>query len=49
MKYKVEYRDFVIVETDNVQEAVDKVQKFVESMKNMNEETQSKFSRRENE
>lgn len=49
MKYKVEYRDFVIVETDNPQEAVDKVQSFVNSMKNMNEDTQSEFSRRENE
>lgn len=49
MKYKVEYRDFVIVETDNAQEAVDKVQNFVKNMKNMNEENQSEFSRRENE
>lgn len=49
MKYKVEYRDFVIVETDNSQEAVDKVQNFVNSMKNMNEDTKSEFSRRENE
>lgn len=49
MKYKVEYCGFVIVETDDAQEAVDKVQNFVKSMKNINKDNQSEFSRRENE
>lgn len=49
MKYKVEYHDFVIVETDNAQEAIDKVQNFMKSMKDINEDTQSEFYRRENE
>lgn len=43
MKYKAEYCGFVIVETDDVQEAVDKVQNFVNSMKNIDENIQSKF------